>query len=43
MVGCLLCQAKIFIAGLPRTEARLGQSPILIEYGQSLFFWLSRD
>ena len=27
----------IFIAG------RVGQSPILMEYGQPLFFWLSRD
>ena len=24
-------------------EARVGQSPILIEYGQPLFIWLSRD
>jgi len=25
------------------TEARVGQSPILMEYGQPLFVWLSRD
>ena len=24
-------------------EARVGQSPILIDYGQPLFVWLSRD
>ena len=31
------------IAGLPASEVRVGQSPILMEYGQALFVWLSRD
>ena len=30
------------LAGLPRAR-RQRQSPILMEYGQPLFFWLSRD
>ena len=30
-------------SGAPSREARVGQSPILIEYGQPLFVWLSRD
>ena len=34
---------RIFRGGSPAREARVGQSPILIEYGQPLFFWLSRD
>ena len=31
------------IAGSYAREARVGQSPILIDYGQPLFVWLSRD
>ena len=32
------------VSGAPtRAEARVGQSPILMEYGQPLFVWLSRD
>ena len=30
-------------SGAPAREARVGQSPILMEYGQPLFVWLSRD
>ena len=30
-------------SGAPTREARVGQSPILIDYGQPLFVWLSRD
>ena len=30
-------------SGAPAREARVGQSPILMEYGQPLFAWLSRD
>ena len=33
----------LLLAGLPRREARVGQSPIPMEYGQPLFVWLSRD
>ena len=33
----------VFFSGAPAREARVGQSPILMEYGQPLFFWLSRD
>ena len=32
--------SHVFLAGL---FARVGQSPILMEYGQPLFVWLSRD
>ena len=35
---------NLIIAGLPRArEARVGQSPIPMKYGQPLFVWLSRD
>ena len=30
-------------SGAHAREARVGQSPILMEYGQPLFVWLSRD
>ena len=30
-------------SGARAREARVGQSPILMEYGQPLFVWLSRD
>ena len=30
-------------SGAPAREARVGQSPILMEYGQTLFVWLSHD
>ena len=30
-------------SGAPAREARVGQSPIPMEYGQPLFVWLSRD
>ena len=30
-------------SGAPAREARVGQSPILMEYGQPLSVWLSRD
>ena len=30
-------------SGAPAREAHVGQSPILMEYGQPLFVWLSRD
>ena len=33
---------QLIAASLAR-EVRVGQSPMLIEYGQPLFFWLSRD
>ena len=33
----------LLLAGLPCTQVRMGQSLILIEYGQPLFVWLSRD
>ena len=32
-----------FWRGSRAREARVGQSPILIDYGQPLFVWLSRD
>ena len=34
---------KYLQGGSLAREARVGQSLILIEYGQPLFFWLSRD
>ena len=34
--GIMFSQPCLFLAGLP-------QSPILIDYGQPLFVWLSRD
>ena len=31
------------VSGAPAREACVGQSPVLMEYGQPLFVWLSRD
>ena len=43
-LGVFSYECSTFLAGLPRArEARMGQSPILMEYGQPLFVWLSRD
>ena len=36
-------EISVLISGAPKREARVGQSPILMEYGQPLFVWLSRD
>ena len=34
---------KAITVGSRTREVRVGQSPILMEYGQPLFVWLSRD
>ena len=36
-------EISVLISGAPKRGARVGQSPILMEYGQPLFVWLSRD
>ena len=38
-----LCAVTELIAGSRTREASVGQSPILMEYGQPIFAWLSRD
>ena len=40
-------QSRVFFgvlfSGAPTRALRVGQNPILMEYGQPLFVWLSRD